>query len=270
MIERLTEGFRRQDPPATPQLAVPVTVPNLVFNTGKKFGTPKEEAIGCLTLIAFYYLLRVGEYTHPRYVKRNGKTVRATRTVQFTIRNVGFFKNGKVVPRTAPLATLLSCDAATLKITNQKNGRMGDTVHHEAISPAIPECPVKALALRVFHVLSNNGTDDSLLCAYANDNAKWHSITSKDIVTAVRTATTTLKLQDQAIDPDLVGAHSLRAGGATALKLAGASDIEIKKYGRWSSLTFTQYIHTQIAHLSAGVSSKMSKVLPFVNIAAFD
>ena len=95
-------------------------------------------------------------------------------------------------------------------------------------------------------------------------------VQSKQIVDAVRAATHTLKLQRQAIDPDLVGAHSLRAGGATALKLQGSSDIEIKKFGRWSSQTFTQYIHTQIAHLSKGVSTKMSKPLPFVNIAAFD
>ena len=147
---------------------------------------------------------------------------------------------------------------------------MGDTVHHEAISPPSPECPVKALAFRVHHILTNKGHDDTLLCSYTDENAEWHTVTSKDIVTAVRTATTTLQLQHQAIDPNLVGAHSLRAGGATALKLAGASDIDIKKYGRWSSLTFTQYIHTQIAHLSSGVSSKMSKVVPFVNIVAFN
>ena len=51
-----------------------------------------------------------------------------------------------------------------------------------------------------------------------------------------------------------------------ALKLHGIDDITIKKMGRWSSLTFTMYM--QIAHLSAGVSSKMSTLLPNVKIAA--
>ncbi|GFH50467.1 hypothetical protein CTEN210_06943 [Chaetoceros tenuissimus] len=46
-----------------------------------------------------------------------------------------------------------------------------------------------------------------------------------------------------------------------ALKLHGIDDITIKKMGRWSSLTFTMYIHTQIAHLSAGISSAMSTPL---------
>lgn len=172
--------------------------------------------------------------------------------VQFTVSNVGFFKAGKVVPRTSPLQTLLSCNAATLKISNQKNGKMGNTIHHKAIVLDTNTCPIKALAYRVHHILSNNGHDDTLLCAYSNKNAKWHTIQSGDIVTAVCSATKILKLEQQAIEPDLVGAHSLQAGGrgGTALKLTGATNINIKKYGQWSSLTFTQYIHIEIAHLS--------------------
>ncbi len=38
--------------------------------------------------------------------------------------------------------------------------------------------------------------------------------------------------------------HSLRAGGAMALKLAGASDSTIMRVGWWTSLTYLTYIHT--------------------------
>ena len=89
------------------------------------------------------------------------------------------------------------------------------------------------------------------------------------MVAAVRDTAKTLKLHEQAIDPDLVGAHSLRAGGAMALKLHGYDDTTIMKMGRWTSLTFLQYIHNQIAHLSKDISAKMSIPLPFVNVAAF-
>ena len=58
MIEKLTKGYQCQDPPSTPQLAVPVTVPNLVLTNGCNNNNPKEETICCLTLIAFYHLLR--------------------------------------------------------------------------------------------------------------------------------------------------------------------------------------------------------------------
>jgi hypothetical protein len=225
------------------------------------------EAIGCLSIIAFYYLLRVGEYTLPRTVIQNGKRVRATRTRQFTVLNVGFFKNNKIVARSSPLETLLECDAATLKITNQKNGRMGDTVHQRAVQGS--RCPVKALARRVHHILQNGGDGDTLLCKVFSSGT-WCSITSNDIVRQVRLAARALKLEKNAIDPDLVGAHSLRAGGAMALKLHGFDDTTIMKMGRWTSLTFLEYIHTQIAHLSKDVSKKMSIPLPFLNIAAIE
>ena len=235
----MVEGFRREDPPAIPQLAVPIDVPNLCFTAGLQSNDPEKEATGCLTLIAFYYLLRVGEYTQPRYVIRNGKKDRATRTVQFCVKNVGFFKEGKLIPRNSPLSKLLECDSATLKITNQKNGRMGDTIHHEAV-PHLQACPIKALAHRVHHILHNGGTDESLLCAYFTDQQEWHTVSSSQIINAVRTAAKILKLDQHAIDPDLIGAHSLRAGGAMALKLHGYDDTTIMKFGRWTSLTFLQ------------------------------
>ena len=263
----MVEGMRRDDPPAIPQLAVPIGVANAVFEAGNSSPIQHVQTVGCLTLTAFYYLLRVGEYTQPRFIHRNGKKVRATRTKQFTVGNVGFFAGDKLLHRNSSLPMLLSASSATLKITNQKNGRMGETIHQMAISG--PNCPVAALAKQVHHILSNGGTDDTLLCAYHQDD-EWHTVHSSHIVHAVRTATKILCLDKQGIDPDLVGAHSLRAGGTMALKLHGFSDTTIMKMGRWTSLTFLQYIHTQIAHLAKDISEKMSMPLPFLNIAVVD
>ena len=97
----------------------------------------------------------------------------------------------------------------------------------------------------------------------------WQDIIEKNMITMVRQVARSLRLQDQAIDPDLIGAHSLRAGGAMALKLHGYDDTTIMKMGRWTSLTFLQYIHNQIAHLPKDILSQMSIPFPFVNIAAF-
>jgi hypothetical protein len=86
----------------------------------------------------------------------------------------------------------------------------------------------------------------------------------------IRQAVTHLNLHLAGIDPDLVGVHSLRAGGAMALKLTGARDTTIMKIGRWTSLTFLQYIHNQIAHLSNDLAQNMSTTLNFTNIAAIE
>ena len=264
----MVEGYRREDPPPIPQLAVPISVPRHCYKAGTISNDQKIMAAGCLTIIAFYYLLRVGEYTQPRTVMRKGKRIRATRTVQFTVNNVGFFKDGKIVSRTSKLQELLECTAATLKITNQKNGAMGQTIHQEATGDD-SSCPVQALTHRVHHILSNGGNGDMLLCSYKTKNT-WHTVTSSDIIKMVRESTRQLGLSKQGIDPALVGSHSLRAGGAMALKLHGYADTTIKKMGRWTSLTFLEYIHNQIAHLAKDISKKMSMPLPFLNIAAIE
>lgn len=270
----MLEGFRREDPPVVPQLAVPVEVPHAAYKTAYSTSCKIEKAKADLALVAFYYLLRVGEYTKPKYTVVNGVRKRTTRTKQFSIGNIGFFKGDtlmKVVDDEGHLLLslnqLLEATSATMKITNQKNGRMGETIHQECTGN--DTSPVKALARRVFQILQDGGTKDSLLCDYYdNTTEQWSAITADQMRQLVKTTVTKLDLKSRGIVAELVGSHSLRSGGAMALKLHGIDDITIKKMGRWSSLTFTMYIHTQIAHLSAGISSKMSTTLPYVNIAA--
>ena len=55
----------------------------------------------------------------------------------------------------------------------------------------------------------------------------------------------------------------VKSRGAMSLKLNGASVTIIMKMGCWRFLTFLQYIHNQIAHLSKDISKKMNKNLPF-------
>ena len=269
-MARQLEGYRREDPPATPQLAVPISVPKEVQRYAYKTKDVKLQAIGDLSIIAFFYLLRVGEYTKPKIKIINGKATRTTRTQQFQVRNIGFFKDNKILPRHSPLHKLLEADSCTLKITNQKNGRMGQTIHHFAINETF--CPIKALARRVHHILSNKGNVNNYICDVFDPQSKpcWTQISSHHMMVHIRNAATRLNLEQSGLDNDLIGVHSLRAGGAMALKLQGEADTTIMKMGRWTSLTFLQYIHNQIAHLSKDISQKMSKPLQFQNIAAIE
>ena len=87
-----------------------------------------------------------------------------------------------------------------------------------------------ALARRVHHILSNGGNYNRLICdVFAND--AWASVHSSESVGVVRTTSKALNLQECGIDPDMIGAHSLRAGGAMALKIMGYADSTIRKFG---------------------------------------
>ena len=95
-------------------MAVPKDVPEAALALAYAVGTNRTETAGDLTIIAFCSLLRSGEYTKPRKVKRNGKMVCVTRTVQFKVKDVGFWKDGKILPRRSSLSDLLQADAAMI------------------------------------------------------------------------------------------------------------------------------------------------------------
>ena len=75
-VAQLIEGFKREDPPSTPQLAVPVSVPNQCFTLAYRTKNEYLRAQGDLAIIAYYYLLRTGEYTKPKTKIIDGKTKR--------------------------------------------------------------------------------------------------------------------------------------------------------------------------------------------------
>jgi len=53
-IPRLTEGFKRTDPPAIPQMVVPVEFAETAAKLGHLTENKRAQAVGNLTLIAFY------------------------------------------------------------------------------------------------------------------------------------------------------------------------------------------------------------------------
>ena len=102
-IQRLVEGYRQEDPPSVPLITVPVSVPeNMAEDIAYQTECPLLQAITDLAVIAFYYLLCVGKYTVAKTVERNGQKIRSTCTVQFTVGDIGFHKDNKVVEWQSP------------------------------------------------------------------------------------------------------------------------------------------------------------------------
>jgi hypothetical protein len=69
-------------------------------------------------------------------------------------------------------------------------------------------------------------------------------VSDHDIGIAVRWGATSDSLLTRSFTINLISSHSLRAGGAMAMKLSGASDSTIMRVGRWTSLTYlTSFTH---------------------------
>ena len=220
--------------------------------------------MGDWCLIAFYYLLRVGEYTAKS--DRN----ESKQTVQFRVKDVTFFKKDKLgrlqqLPRNAEAALVLAADAATLKLDNQKNGWKGVCVSHHSNGLEAFD-PVRALGRRYIHIRewSSEG-ENTLLSAYFDSNGVRGDLRDRDVRAALKLAAGVLDYPvARGIPIERIDTHSLRIGGANALSLAGYKKHEIQKMGRWRGETFLEYISDSLAEFSKGMSEKMAKCFGYV------
>ena len=259
-------GWKKLDPPTIKKLPIAIDIPEFLATTGcATDANALDSAIGDLALIAFYYLLRVGEYTVKGH-RNNSK-----QTVQFRLQDVTFFKrdmNGilRQLSRQAPTSEILQADGATLKLDNQKNGWKGVCVHQETNGePTL--CPVRALGRRFVHIRHHSKDHSTFLSAFFA-NGRRFDVTDNDMRKSIKYAARILQYPaTKGIPINRVDTHSLRSGGANALSLAGFSDRQIQKMGRWRSATFKEYIREELACFSEGMSTKMKQKFSFVNIA---
>jgi hypothetical protein len=256
-IQQLLEAYRREDPTPKHAVAIPITVLEHLRATTQEPTLAQAQADLCI--IAFFYLLRVGEYTYHNPTQRR-------RTVQFRLQDVKLWEGTTLLDNSLPLDQLQArCTAATLTIDNQKNGKRGTTIHHHINNT--PICPVQALIRRVTNIThSPFHQPDTIIGTYFDTHyPKGFTINARQITTTLKRAVRELNLQRHGIHPDQISSHSLRAGGATALHLNGYDAKTIQLLGRWSSDTFLTYIHHQIAAFSRNLSTHMATHIPFHN-----
>ena len=259
-------GWKKEDPPTIKKLPVAIDVPEFLSAVGAATNANElDKAIGDLVLVAFYYLLRVGEYT----IK--GHRNHSKQTVQFRLKDVTFFRRdrkGKLrqLSRGASDGEILTADSATLKLDNQKNGWQGVCINQETNGEQV-HCPVRALARRYLHIRKHTPSHDTFLSAFFVGRTRF-DVTDNDVRQSLKQAANILNYPEmKGIPIKRVDTHSLRSGGANALSLAGYSDREIQKMGRWRSATFMEYIREELSGFSAGMSRQMKRRFAFVNIA---
>jgi hypothetical protein len=243
---------------------VEADVPEHVCKVGIAPGASTlEAAVGDLTLITFYYLLLMGEYTC------KGTRNSSKQTVQFKVEDVTFFQshNGSLqqLPRGASPDQIMSAHSATLKLDNQKNGWKGVCTHQEHNGEPVA-CPVRALGRRYRHIREHASDPRTLLSAYYNKGIRY-DVTDCNISATLKVAALILDYPSRGFPIERIDTHSLRSGGANALSLAGYTDRQIQKMGRWRGSTFKEYIREELHVFSEGMSTHMKKHFKFVNIA---
>jgi integrase len=170
-----------------------------------------------------------------------------------------------IMDRMSPMASpveLLRADSVTIIIDNQKNGQRDATLHHDAL-PSNPLCPVRASARRFIQVRTCDPTNpNAIISLYAPNK----HVSATHVAGGIKRGALRSMIWLQGYDLNRIGPHSLRASGAMQLKLNGASDSMIQKLGRWSSNTWLQYLHGQIACLTRGLSARMANPVLYYNV----
>ncbi len=245
--------WKSQDPAPRPQLALPNTTVRWIANAFAKCHK-RLQVVGHLIVMAYFFLLRVGEYT-PSSEPRQ--------TVPLRRKDVKLWKNGRELSPASSLEVLLTADAVTICLENQKNGFKNCTLHHYASGTA-GFCPVGSIAYLV-HETAGLG-EDTPLGTFLDEQGTKRRVSAAEIRAAILQGAVADGLEARGYDLTRIGSHSLRSGGATNLKIRGYSDALIKKLGRWSSDTFLRYIQSQIGELTEGVAACMAESLRFLNV----
>ncbi len=241
-------------------------VPELLAKKGRNgSATELERAIGDLSLIAFYYLLRIREY------RVKGMCNETKQTVQFKYEDIPFFKKNtsgqlRFLPRDAPAHLIATADGVTMKLGNQKNGWKGVCIYQEA-NGNDNFCPVKALGQRFLHLRLHGRTGKTFLSSYWMKGTKV-DVTAENISRAQKSTATELQYPTKkGIPISRINTHSLCSSGANALALAGYSDTQNQKMGRWRRAMFKECIREELACYARGMSRDLKQKFNFVNIA---
>jgi hypothetical protein len=263
-LRDLYATFRREDP--APKRAWPVPT-GIILNLDSikhhsRVAPAKIEAIRDLTILAFFYLLRPGEYAHTKTNECEGETLCSP----FKLQDLRFsIPQGPREPtRELQEATKLSlndlnrANRCTMVFSDQKNSIKGEYATHNSNGDTT-FCPVRAAARRAAHLNHCQASGTTPIHTYYVQHKGQlvpKKVRSKDITNLLR-AVAAKQQHLTGIPPDKLSARSLRAGGATAMLDARVDENYLRIFGRWRSDAMFHYFRTTSLTYTEGLSKVM-------------
>jgi hypothetical protein len=244
-IQRQIRAYKREDSP--PKRVKPIPIVIILYILAQAYGITRHDdtqAIADMITIAFFFLLRPGEYT--------GTTSDDT---PFRLQDVHLY----IGPRR--LDTMRCSDAeiqgatsVSYTFTTQKNGIRNEKIILGLSGTGLC-CPVRATGRRIRYLRRHNAKCTVPIASLYVRNRRT-AIKAQQITATVRHAMT-VNFHRTGITANDVSARSLRAGGAMAL-LCGKVDMNlIQMLGRWHSDAMIRYLHMQAQPIVQHFAAKM-------------
>ena len=244
----------RADPAAKRELPLPASTVALIATT-LALGGPRYRTGAQLVVLAYFFMLRVGEYTPPSNKRRPKLTVALRKC------DIVLHLSGRPLPPDAPWSDMLRADGVAICLANQKNGTKDQTLYHEKGLGLMD--PVVAAANLLQEI---RGLPAHTPIGTFRGVSGWDSVTDRDILALIRRGAIADGLPALGFDPALLGTHSLRIGGATRLAMLGISEAVIKQLGHWSAETWQLYVRPHISGFTKGLARLMANPLRFSNV----
>ena len=241
-LQRTLKAWKSSDPAPDRVKPIPITVIRRIATLAQTTmaGDTTFCAISDMIVIAFFFLLRPGEYTD-----NNNNPFRLA-DVQL------FIGDTRINLSTAPLEQVQQARFASLTFTNQKNGVRGEVIGlARSGDPYV--CPVQAIIRRVLYLRQHSAPSNTPIARVFNTTA---TVTAEAITTCLRDAVAYIG-PDLGFLPCDVSARCLRAAGATALLLAKVDPDVIRLIGRWRSDEMLRYLHVQAYPLMRNYAEQM-------------
>ena len=240
-------AYRKTDDPPTRVKPIPVQVLERIMSLAQNsVNAPLTVAQADMIGLAFFFLLRPGEYTDDS----------SAESTPFRLRNVQIFVGQRRLDiwRATP-AQLYTGTRCALQFEDQKNCVRNEVIG-QARSGRAYFCPVRILVRRILHLREHGASGSTPLATAFISPTRSIGITSTALTTVLRNAVTFLG-PSLGFLPGDVTARSLRAAGANALLCGGVDTDIIRLLGRWRSDEMIRYLHAQIAGLTNSLSKKM-------------
>ena len=231
-LTRMIAAWKKQDPAPTRVKPIPISVIRRIAHIARHLPKDAEllRAVADMIIIAFFYLLRPGEYTDA-----------ASDTTPFTLGDVQLFVGERRINLdTASPAEIKSARAASLTFTTQKNGIRGEVIVL-GLSGDPYVCPVLAVVRRVLHLRGRDKRTPLARC-FPTKESRGQGVTPKRVSDTLKNTVEYLG-HDLGFLKNEVSARSLRAGGAMALLVAKVDPDVIRLLGRWRSDEMLRYLH---------------------------
>jgi hypothetical protein len=225
------QGWARQDPAPRRQRPFPIQLLAELAAATAADPTPASECRRDMIVIAFFFLLRAGEYSSSS----------SESAAPFRLSDVELLRGEvRLDLMNAPPHLLLSATTSYLIFTTQKNGVRNEKIGHGVTGHHIIN-PTTALARRVLHLRANYAPQDTPLSSHYT-NGVLHQLTPHDITAHLRHLAQ-IWGAPYGFASQQASSHSLRIGGAMALLAAGVPKHIIMIMGRWKSDAIFRYWH---------------------------